>query len=278
MTSIFLSYRRADTAGHAGRLVADLRKRFGENSVFHDIEIIPAGADFIEAIDEAIRHCQVLLILIGNTWLDEQDGEGRRRLGDPHDFVRLEIATALRRGIKVLPVLVEGAVMPKPDELPADLAALSHRNALELSDTRWDYDVGRLLAGIESLTGKRRSPGRKTWLAAALSALLLMSGVGYYYLTQPADVSGRWQLPDGNYWIVTQNGKRIGIQEVHHDSKQVWKRGRGVVQRKRIRFRLDLVFDRGHYEGQLQLGNDGVTMSGNVISQRFGREPLILTR
>jgi len=101
MPELFLSYRRADTAGYAGRLSTVLRKQFGEDQVFQDIETIAPGSDFRAAIETAIGKSQVLLVLIGNTWLTECDKQGQRRLSDPADFVRLEIAIALRRGLKV---------------------------------------------------------------------------------------------------------------------------------------------------------------------------------
>src|SRR5512134_3673778 len=138
-TRIFLSYRRADTAGYAGRLAEALRSRFGRDSVFQDVEAIRPGSDFVHEIDGAIARCHVLVVLIGDTWLTERSASGGRRLEDPEDFVRLEIATALRRGMGVLPVLVEGAKMPPEGDLPADLRPLARVQALELSDSRWEY-------------------------------------------------------------------------------------------------------------------------------------------
>src|SRR5574341_1955028 len=125
MAGIFISYRREDTAGHAGRLFDRLRARFGRERVFMDVEGIEAGADFVEAIEGAVGSCDVLLAMIGKEWLRCTDRSGRRRLDDPHDFIRLETAAAFRRKVRVIPVLVEDADIPGPDDLPEDLKPLA---------------------------------------------------------------------------------------------------------------------------------------------------------
>jgi hypothetical protein len=119
---IFISYRRDDAAGYAGRLYDRLATHFGAERVF---------------IERAVGSCEALIVIIGDEWL-AADGAGRRRLDDPTDFVRVETATALARGIRVVPVLIEGAVMPRADQLPADLAPLTRRQAVELSHKHWD--------------------------------------------------------------------------------------------------------------------------------------------
>ena len=121
MSYIFISYRRIDSAGHVGWLNDDLSERFGQDHIFRDIETIQPGADFVEAIQQAVGSCDVLLAVIGRQWLAVTDATGRRRLDDPDDFVRLEIATALARNIPVIPVLVQGASMPAAHELPGPL-------------------------------------------------------------------------------------------------------------------------------------------------------------
>ena len=147
MAGVFISYRRDDTAGHAGRLFDTLVRRFGEPSVFMDLTDIAPGADFVETLDQAVGSCDVLLVLIGRHWLSA-DSQGRRRLEDPHDFIRREVATALTRNIPVMPVLLQGARMPTADELPQDIKALARRQAIELSESRWETDVARLEEGI----------------------------------------------------------------------------------------------------------------------------------
>jgi hypothetical protein len=146
---IFLSYRREDTAGHAGRLRDALVERFGPERVFMDLDSIRGGDDFVEALERAVASCAVVIVVIGRQWVSAPDKGGRRRLDDPKDFVRLEVEAALRRGIKVIPALVQEAEMPGEESLPAPLAKLARRNAMEISDSRWDYDAGRLLAVIE---------------------------------------------------------------------------------------------------------------------------------
>ena len=143
MRAIFISYRREDTEGQAGRLFDDLVKLFGEESVFMDVAAIEPGRDFRKAIDEQVASCGVLLALMGRNWLDARDPGGRRRLDDPLDFVRLETAAALKRDIPVVPVLVQGASMPRADQLPEDLAESgvsqcyrTHARALEFRSDR----------------------------------------------------------------------------------------------------------------------------------------------
>ncbi len=149
MTRVFISYRRDDSAAYAGRLYDRLTAHFGEGQVFMDIDQIEPGEDFVEAIQRTVSACETAVILIGKGWLNAADSEGKRRLDDPDDFVRLEVAAALERRIKVLPVLVGGASMPKSPQLPEPLAPLARRNAIEVSDTRFHTDVNRLVEAIE---------------------------------------------------------------------------------------------------------------------------------
>jgi len=153
MSRIFISYRRDDSAGYAGRLYDRLSQRFGGDQIFMDIDTIEPGLDFVEVIEKAVGSCDVLIALIGRQWLTIADATGRRRLDNPEDFVRLEIATALDRNIRVIPVLVRGATMPRSTDLPDVLKKLSRRNALEISDTRFHYDVDRLIETLEKVLG-----------------------------------------------------------------------------------------------------------------------------
>jgi hypothetical protein len=150
--AIFLSYRREDTEGQAGRLYADLKQAFGDTSVFIDVAGIDPGLDFRRVIDKHVASCGVLLALIGPEWLDAKDNEGGRRLDSPTDFVRLETAAALRRDIPVVPILLRGAQMPKPEQLPEDLKDLAYRNGAELTHARWDSDVGILITKLKHMT------------------------------------------------------------------------------------------------------------------------------
>jgi hypothetical protein len=147
---IFISYRRADSEGQSGRLYDDLVAAFGKDRVFFDVSGIKPGQDFRLAIDDQVASCSVLLAVIGKDWLVAADSSGRKRLDDPHDFVRIEISSALKRNIPVIPVLVRGAIMPGSSVLPDDLVNLSYRNAVELSHGRWDSDVQILVDSLRS--------------------------------------------------------------------------------------------------------------------------------
>lgn len=153
MRAIFVSYRRSDTQGEAGRLFDDLVAHFGEQKVFMDVAGIEAGADFRKAIEESIANCGVLLVVIGPAWVAAKDESGRRRLDDPADFVGVEVGAALRREIPVIPVLVRGAMMPRPEELPENLKELAYRNCVELTHARWKSDVQLLLEPLRRLVG-----------------------------------------------------------------------------------------------------------------------------
>jgi TonB family protein len=120
-----------------------------------DVDTLEPGVDFVEAIEQAVGSCEVLIVVIGREWLTIRDAAGQRRLDDPADFVRLEVETALERKIRVIPVLVQDALMPRIDELPPSLVRLARRNAIEISDARWAYDVDRLARTIQSILEER---------------------------------------------------------------------------------------------------------------------------
>jgi hypothetical protein len=141
---VFISYRRDESAGYAGRIADSFTEQFGEDRVFRDIDSIEPGLDFAEAIESAVGSSDVLIAVIGRNWLTATDPAGRKRLEDANDYVRLEIVAALQRNIRVIPLLVQGGSMPSADELPDDLAPLARRNAFELHDTSWRDDVRRL--------------------------------------------------------------------------------------------------------------------------------------
>lgn len=141
MGSIFISYRRSDSAGESGRLSDDLIARFGSKAVFMDVDAILPGRDFRKAIHENVGGCSVFLAMIGSEWLGATSTTGQRRLDNENDYVRLEIAAALRRDIAVIPVLVRGAHMPKAHELPEEIRDLAYRNSMELTHSRWKSDV-----------------------------------------------------------------------------------------------------------------------------------------
>jgi predicted ATPase len=152
---VFINYRRDDTAGEAGRLHDALRTRLGNGSVFMDVDAIRPGADFAEVINQAVGSSDVLVTVIGRNWLSANNVGGPPRLDDPRDVLRLEIQSALRGKIRVVPVLVQGAQMPRADQLPKSLAKLAGKNAFEISHVRWHQDVERLIASLETRTQQR---------------------------------------------------------------------------------------------------------------------------
>jgi hypothetical protein len=151
MSAIFISYRRDDSEGQAGRLFDELAQHFGHDAVFMDVAALMPGHDFRHAIDEHVSSCGVLLAVIGRQWLSLRDEAGGRRIDDPLDFVRLEVASALRRDIPVVPVLVQGARMPRAAELPEDLQPLVFRNAVAISHAMWESDVQVLVKALRGL-------------------------------------------------------------------------------------------------------------------------------
>jgi hypothetical protein len=148
---IFVSYRRQETRHLAGRLADRLADRFGEGQVFIDVDTIEPGVDFTEEILRAVSACKVLLAIIGRDWLTATDERSGRRLDDPDDIVRLEIEAALARGVRVIPILVEGAAMPGRQDLPENLAGLARRNALLIRHESFRSDTGRLVTAIERI-------------------------------------------------------------------------------------------------------------------------------
>jgi hypothetical protein len=146
---VFISYRRQDSAGHAGRVQDRLQREFGPNLVFMDVDAIPLGTNFSKVLHEEVAKCGVLLAVIGPNWPDSRDEHGNRRLDDPNDFVRIEIAAALQRNIPVIPILLDGATIPKANQLPEDLKELASRNGLEIRHASFHDDMTRLIRGLK---------------------------------------------------------------------------------------------------------------------------------
>lgn len=149
MPGVFISYRRDDSSGYAGRLYDALVAHFGSDLVFIDIDSIRAGQNFADVIDKRIAACSAVVVLIGKGWLKSVDDQGNRRLDDPHDFVRLEIASALAQKIPVIPVLVGGAKMPRPDDLPTPLKSLAYLNAIEIFDQLFHDSVKHFINALQ---------------------------------------------------------------------------------------------------------------------------------
>jgi hypothetical protein len=145
MGAVFISYRREDSEGQARALSLELVGLLGKESVFMDVDSIALGRDFRQVLQERLGSCEVMIALIGPGWLNAKDDSGTRRVDSPTDFVRQEIAAALKRNIPVIPVLVQGAQVPPPERLPDDLKDLSYRNGFELGHSTWDSDVREMV-------------------------------------------------------------------------------------------------------------------------------------
>ena len=146
---VFISYRRADSAGYSGRVMDRLDRKLGRDLVFMDVDAIPLGTNFTKVLHEEVAKCGVLLAVIGPNWLDARDENGNRRLDNPNDFVRIEIAAALQRNIPVIPILLDGARIPKADELPEDLKELALRNGMEVRHASFQDDMNRLIRALK---------------------------------------------------------------------------------------------------------------------------------
>lgn len=213
MGTVFISYRRGDTAGEARALYNELASRFGEESVFMDVDNIALGRDFRQALHERLESCDLMLVLVGRDWVDARNSSGARRLEDPADFVSLEIEAALKRNIAVTPVLVQGAQMPTLEQLPANVKDFAYRNGFELSHSRWESDVQEMFkrlhlakpaeprvespavpAGISAAApAVAQRAARKPWAAIAAAALALaaITGGGTLYFQRAAEENAR---------------------------------------------------------------------------------------
>ncbi len=156
---VFISYRREDSGGYAGRIYDRLRSRLGQGNVFFDVDRIPPGRDFVDVLSERVGSCNALIAILGKHWITSADGQNRQRLDDPSDFVRIEIEAALRRNVPVIPVLVDGAAMQQAAELPDGLKQLPRRQAIEISLTRFDSDAERLTGALSQLDDELRQRG-----------------------------------------------------------------------------------------------------------------------
>jgi TPR repeat protein len=148
-SKVFISYRRDDSAGHAGRVHDRLEREFGRDLLFMDVDAVPLGVNFVKVLSEEVAKCDVLLAVIGPNWLNARDEEGNRRLDNPHDFVRVEIGAALQRNIPVIPILLDGAKVPKPSQLPKELEELSLRNGLDVRHVSFHNDIDKLVRSLQ---------------------------------------------------------------------------------------------------------------------------------
>ena len=179
---IFISYRRDDAKAEARSLYQHFVRTYGQDRIFMDVDSIQKGLDFTQVLDSALRDTAVMIVVMGRTWLTQQDEQGQRRLDDPNDFVRLEISKALESNLPVIPVRVDGARVPRIDELPNDLKQLTRRQGAAVSHENFDSDVRGLEEDVRRLLEPTRGRGRMG-TAMALVALLAAAGAGgaYFY-------------------------------------------------------------------------------------------------
>jgi TIR domain len=214
---IFLSYRRGDVGGYAGRLSDALRQRLGAKSVFQDVTAIAPGQDYTAVIDRALDGCDAVLVVIGSGWHAAATPQGTPRLFEADDYVRLELSRALHRNVPVIPVLVGGASLPAATELPDDLQGLVHRQAVVLHDETWHQDVEGLL---RSLRGQPAVPARprRRWLipAGVAAALIVLVGLG---------VAAGWWGPGsgGGSGAGDQVGSEAGVLSCAPPKGQGWR-------------------------------------------------------
>lgn len=172
MHGIFINYRREDAAGFARSLFDRLKNHFGEQLVFMDVSNIEPGLDFVTTIETSLQSCDALLVLIGPAWEQlciERQTEGQ-------DFVRIEVATALERNVRVIPILVQGASMPAEEKLPEEIRPLVRRQALQLTNEGFDSDVAKLIAVLEKALGNKFKPAHNQHNSTAASTTSKISG------------------------------------------------------------------------------------------------------
>ena len=210
MGTIFINYRREDSISTAGRLYDRLSQTFGRKNIFMDVDHIPAGVDFVAHLNTQVAACNIILVVIGPHWLEAKDENGGRRLDNPDDFVVIEIATALARNIRVIPVLVDGARMPKAGELPASLKALARRQAVEVRQLHFGRDAEALLERINEALGGEFGWQRPWRLKAAVGAvaavLLLLAGwIGFSSI----DFSGWTPSAETRQEVKTEQDRQV---------------------------------------------------------------------
>ena len=175
---IFISYRRSDTQGYAGRLSDSLESYFGDNRVFRDIDDIKGGSEFAKDIEKQMSSADAVIVLIGPNWLTISNDDGKRRIDDPDDWVVEEIATAIELGIRIFPVLIEGTVLPRIEELPEKLAPILNYNAITISDRNWDADIlglGKIISFDVPTTNEKILFRIQVLIYTLLSASLIIS-------------------------------------------------------------------------------------------------------
>lgn len=206
MADIFINYRRDDAPGVAGRLFDHLASRHSRGQLFMDVDAMEPGIDFAKQLEVQISQCHAVVAVIGPHWLDACDQAGHRRLDSDNDYVRVELASALRRDIPVIPVLVDGAVMPAEDRLPDDLKPLARRHALELRHTRFNSDADTIMRALEKMVPRGHVPWRYIGSGAALVLIVVLGMLWPIFnakLHPPTPTAVSAKLPPLNPMVAT---------------------------------------------------------------------------
>lgn len=238
MAGVFINYRRDDSKSEAGRLFDWLSRYFGKDQVFMDVAgSIEPGLEFDRVIEKAVASCDVLIVVIGRAWLTVADEKGKLRLDDPNDFVHMEIAAALSRDIRVIPVLVQGAAMPDEDKLPEDLKRLCKRQASEISDNRWEFDTEQLVkvldkAGVKPRPGQTVVPDEHPVPAPPAAKKFSKKAVAGIVVAILAAVESAMSIHDRNsqigWLIMSLAALGLGIA-AYYDAKQGKVKGQGLA-------------------------------------------------
>ena len=285
---VFLSYRRDDATAHALLLRTTLHEHLPGVHVFMDLDSIEGGQDFAEIIGEALDSCAVLVALIGPQWATLTDEKGRPRLYDPDDWVRLEVQTALDRGVRVIPALVDGARPLRQELLPAELHQLARLNAVELSSRRYEYDADQLVELIQRVLAE--APGTETTHqsppAAAAEALAAHrdvppDGNALSEVAGPAgasqalpQVAGRWRDNFG-YWVqIQQSGPAITTVTTDASGNPV-SQGQGTIKGRTITYTSSGPGGQV-VQGELTVSPDGNTIQGRLDISMFGTPMQVL--
>jgi hypothetical protein len=209
MGTIFINYRREDSISTAGRLYDRLSQTFGRKNIFMDVDHIPAGVDFVAHLNSQVAACNIILVVIGPRWLEAKDENGGRRLDNPDDFVVIEIATALARNIRVIPVLVDGAHMPKAGELPGSLKALARRQAVEVRQLHFGRDAEALVERVNEALGGEFTWQRPWRLRAAMGAVaVVLLLLGWFGLSS-IDLSGWTPWAETRQEVKTEQERQV---------------------------------------------------------------------
>jgi hypothetical protein len=241
---IFISYRREDTSGYAGRLYDQVSSYFGRDHVFMDVADLEPGSDFVETIEKKVSTCDALIALIGKNWLTIKDEQNTVRIRKPEDFVSVEIAAALKRSVEVIPVLVGGAKMPLQRELPESLQLLSRRQALELSDVHFIRDVGDLIEALKRPAGTRvaRSPKwLKPTLAGSISTIcILAAAIGIWTWQKPPHSRERVGAPGAS--APKTDAASLANPSKIVDNANISGNWRAVVQKGDVKYEIYFTF------------------------------------